>query len=351
MPAYRPGKNASQAEEQHDISNAIKLASNEVPWGPIPSVVDKIADAAAGINRYPDHRATVLRERLAEWISGEIGQAVETDCVTVGAGSSGILQQLALTYVDPGDEVLYPWRSFESYPIYTKLVDGVEVTVPLKDERHDLEGLAAALTSRTKLCILSNPNNPTGTAVPMSVIGQFLDGVPNETIMVLDEAYKEFMSPGVGDSLTDLIPHHENLIVLRTFSKAHGLAGLRVGYAVGNPSIIESIDKTLVPFAVNALAQTAAIASIDAHAEVQERVEFIVGERNRVAAELGEAGWVVPEPEANFIYLPLGARADEVYLDLEKKGVVTRAFSGEGVRVTIGSSEENDRFLRALLGH
>lgn len=344
MPAYRPGKDASQAEQEHGIDDAIKLASNEAPWGPIPSVVEKIADSAAGINRYPDHRATVLRERLASWLS------VDVDQVTAGAGSSGLLQQLALTYVDPGDEVLYPWRSFEVYPIYTKLVDGVEVTVPLKDECHDLEGLASALTPRTKLCILSNPNNPTGTAQPMSEIGTFLDEVPNGTIVVLDEAYKEFMSPGLGESLTDLVPHHENLIVLRTFSKAQGLAALRVGYAIGNPAIIESIDKTLMPFAVNALAQTAAVASIDGHEEVRERVEFLVGERNRIVAQLRDVGWTVPQPEANFIYLPLGSKTDEVYLDLEKKGVVTRPFSGEGVRVTVGSSEENDRFLNALLG-
>ncbi|MFT7601393.1 MAG: histidinol-phosphate aminotransferase [Acidimicrobiales bacterium] len=344
MPAYRPGKDASQAEAEHGIADAIKLASNETPWGPVPSVVQKIADAAAGINRYADHRATVVRERLAQSLT------VNVDQVTVGCGSVGILQQLALTYVNPGDEVLYPWRSFEVYPVFTKLVDGVEVTVPLKEHAFDLEAVAQAVTGRTKLILLANPNNPTGTARPMSEIKTLLETVRDDVIVVLDEAYKEFMSPELGESITDLLPHHDNLVILRTFSKAQGLAALRVGYGIGHPDVIESVDKTLFPFAVNGLAQTAAIASIDANVEVMERVEFIRGERNRVVAALLAAGWRLPEPEANFVYLPLGATTDDVYLDLEKKGVVTRPFTGEGIRVTIGSADENDRFLNALLG-
>ncbi len=344
MPAYRPGKDAAQAEEEHGIVEAIKLASNETPWGPVPSVVEVVSDAAAGTNRYADHRATAVRERLADWMS------VAVDQVTVGCGSVGILQQLLLTYVDPGDEVLYPWRSFEVYPVFTKLVDGVEVAVPLKDETFDLEAVAAAATEKTKIILLSNPNNPTGTAVSMAEIKTLLETVSPDTIVVLDEAYREFMSDDLGNPIPDLIGDHPNLLVLRTFSKAQGLAALRVGYGIGHPEVIESIDKTLFPFAVNGLAQTAAIASIDAHDQVMERVEFIKGERGRVATALADAGWSVPSPQANFVYLPLGARADEVYLELEKSGVVTRPFTGEGIRVTIGTAEENDRFLETLLG-
>jgi histidinol-phosphate aminotransferase len=345
LPAYRPGKDAAQAEAEHGIINAIKLASNETPWGPVASVQQKVADAAGGTNRYADHRASVLRERLARWLG------VDLDMVTAGCGSVGLLQQLYLTYVDPGDEVVYPWRSFEVYPVFTRLMGGTEVTVPLVGETFDLVAVAGAVTERTKMVLLANPNNPTGTAVPMTAVKALLESIADDVIVVLDEAYREFMSESLGDPIGDgLLAAHHNLVVLRTFSKAQGLAALRVGYAIGHPEVIGSIDKTLFPFAVNGLAQTAAIASIDAHAEVMERVEFIKGERARVVATLESAGWSIPTPEANFVYLSLGARTDEVFLDLEKKGVVTRPFAGEGLRVTIGSTEENDRFLRGLLG-
>jgi histidinol-phosphate aminotransferase len=344
LPAYRPGKDAKQAEAEHGISDAIKLASNETPWGPVPSVIAAIEDAAPRINRYADHRASALRERLADWIG------VGVDQVTAGCGSVGLLQQLLLSYVDPGDEVLYPWRSFEVYPVYTRLVGGTEVTVPLKDDRFDLPSVAAASTPRTKLVILSNPNNPTGTAQPMSEIRELLGAVHADCIVVVDEAYREFMSPGLGDPVTDLLPDHPNLVVLRTFSKAQGLAALRVGYAIAHPEVIETIDKTLFPFAVNGLAQVAAMAAIDAHTEVMERVGFIIDERSRISMALAEAGWRMPDPEANFVYLPLGSLTEEVYLEMERQGVVTRPFAGEGIRVTIGTAEENDRFLRTLIG-
>lgn len=343
LPSYRPGKDAAQAEAEHGISDAIKLASNETPWGPVPSVVEAIAAAAPNSNRYADHRASALRERIAHWVG------IGTDQTAVGCGSVGLLQQLLLSYVDPGDEVLYPWRSFEVYPVYTKLVGGIEVTVPLKDNRFDLKAVAAAATDNTKLIILSNPNNPTGTAQPMSEIADLLHAVADDIIVVVDEAYREFMSPELGDPVTDLLPHHPNLVVLRTFSKAQGLAALRVGYAIAHPEVIETIDKTLFPFAVNGLAQIAAMAAIDAHAEVMERVAFIVEERSRVALALADAGWRLPDPEANFVYLPLGSRTEEVYVEMEKQGVVTRPFAGEGIRVTIGTVEENDRFLRTLI--
>jgi histidinol-phosphate aminotransferase len=343
LPAYRPGKGAAQAEAEHGIVNAIKLASNETPWPPVPAVVRALEAASATTNRYADHRATELRLAIAEWVGADAAQ------VTVGCGSVGLLQQLLLTYVDPGDEVVYPWRSFEVYPVYTQLVGGIEVTTPLVDHTFDLEAVAAAVTPRTKLVILANPNNPTGTALPMAAIGRLLDAIGSDVIVVLDEAYREFMSSDLGDPVTDLLPRHDNLCVLRTFSKAQGLAALRVGYAIGHPELVESLDKTLFPFAVNGLGQAGALAAIRAHAEVMERVESIKAERKRVVAALADAGWRLPRPEANFVYLDLGSRTDEVYLDLERKGVVTRPFAGEGIRVTIGTAEENDRFLRALL--
>ncbi len=343
MPAYRPGKGAAQAEAEHGITNAIKLASNENPLPPVRSIVDAVAAAATGANRYADHRATAVRERLSGWLD------VDVDSIAVGCGSVGLLQQIFLTYVDPGDEVVYPWRSFEVYPVYTQLMAGNAVTTPLNAAHaFDLDAVAAAITPRTKLVLLATPNNPTGTALSTTDVATLLDGISPATIVVIDEAYREFLDPSLGDPVVDLVPRYQNVIVTRTFSKAQGLAGIRVGYAIGHPEVITAIDKTLFPFAVNALAQAAAIAAIDAAGEIALRVGGILSERARVIAELSAAGWQLPDAQANFVYLPIGERTDEVYLGLERRGVVTRPFSGEGIRVTISTPDDNDRFLRTL---
>ena len=343
LPAYRPGKGAAQAEAEHGITNAIKLASNENPLPPVASILAAVTAAAAGVNRYADHRATAVRARLATWLG------VDVERVTVGAGSVGLLQQLFLTYIDPGDEVVYPWRSFEVYPVYTQLMNGTAVTIPLTPAHaFDLDAVAAAVTPATKLVLLATPNNPTGTALRTSEIAQLLASIEPSTIVVVDEAYREFLDPSYGDPVRELVPDHPNVVVLRTFSKAQGLAGIRIGYAVGHPDVISSVDKTLFPFAVNAIAQAAGIAAIDAAAEIGERVAAILAERARVVAALAAAGWELPDTQANFVYLPIGARTDEVYLELERRGVVTRPFTDEGIRVTISTPDENDRFLDTL---
>ncbi len=343
MPAYRPGKAAAQAEAEHGITNAIKLASNENPLPPIDSIVAAVTAAATGANRYADHRATAVRERLSSWLD------VGVEHVTVGAGSVGLLQQLFLTYVDPGDEVVYPWRSFEVYPVYTQLMAGTAVTPPLTaDHAFDLAAVGAAVTDRTKLVLLATPNNPTGTALSTADMATLLDDISPATIVVIDEAYREFLDPSLGDPVRDLIPRYRNVVVTRTFSKAQGMAGIRAGYAIADPDVIASIDKTLFPFAVSALAQAAAIAAIDAEAEIGERVANILSERARVIVELGNAGWKLPDAQANFVYLPIGERTDDIYLGLEQRGVVTRPFPNEGIRVTISTPEENDRFLDTL---
>ncbi|MEP7045441.1 MAG: histidinol-phosphate transaminase [Ilumatobacteraceae bacterium] len=343
MPAYRPGKAAAQAEAEHGITDAIKLASNENPLPPIQSIVDAVAAAANGANRYADHRATAVRERLSSWLD------IDVEHVTVGSGSVGLLQQLFLSYVDPGDEVVYPWRSFEVYPVYTQLMAGTAVTTSLtSDHAFDLDAVAAAVTDRTKLVLLATPNNPTGTALSTADMATLLDGISTRTIVVIDEAYREFVDPSLGDPVRDLIPHYPNVVVTRTFSKAQGMAGIRAGYAIADPEVIGAIDKTLFPFAVSALAQAGAIAAIDAEAEIGQRVANIRSERARVIAALTATGWELPDAQANFVYLPIGARTDEVYLGMEKRGVVTRPFPNEGIRVTISTPDENDRFLRTL---
>jgi histidinol-phosphate aminotransferase len=342
LPAYRPGKGAAQAEAEHGIVDAIKLASNENPWPPLPSIVEAAAAAVAGSNRYADHRATAVRERLADTLG------VSAESVTVGCGSVGLLQQLFLTYVDPGDHVVYPWRSFEAYPVYTQLMGATAVTVDLVDHAFDLDAVAAAVTDITKLVLLATPNNPTGTAVSTGAIGALVEAIDDDVVVVVDEAYREFVDPAFGDPVVDLVPEHPNVVVTRTLSKAQGLAGMRFGYAIGHPELIADVDKTLVPFAVNAVAQAAALATLDAGDEIAARVAAVLDERARVEAALQSSGWELPDAQANFVYLPFGAATDDVYLALERRGVVTRPFSGEGIRVTIGSPAENDRFLATL---
>jgi histidinol-phosphate aminotransferase len=269
--------------------------------------------------------------------------------VSIGTGSSGLLQQFVWAYVDPDDEVLYPWRSFEAYPIFTNLAGGKSVTVPLADDlSYDADGLVGAVTPRTKLLMLATPNNPTGVATSTRDLAAIVERVPSDVIVVIDEAYREFVDPAYGDPVSELVPRFPNVVVTRTFSKAHGLAGLRLGYVIGDARVIATIDKTLLPFAVNSLAQVAALAAIEHERAIATRVQGILAERGRVEDELSRAGWKLPEHQGNFVWLRTGDATDAVGLALERRGVVVRPFAGDGVRVTIGTPAENDRFLSAL---
>lgn len=341
MPAYRPGKAAEQAEEEHGITDAIKLASNENPYPPVPAVVEAIAAAAGEVNRYCDHLAIELRTALAEMLGTEL------DHVAAGCGSVGLLQQLCLAYLDPGDQVVYPWRSFEAYPVNVQMMGAESVQVPLVDHAFDLQAVAGAITDKTKIVMLATPNNPTGTAVTTDALADFLEQVPAHVIVLIDEAYREFLDPSFGDP-TELLADHENVVVSRTFSKAYGLAGLRVGYLVADPDIVDQVNKVLIPFAVNGPAQAGALAALKAQSDYEPLLAGLRSERSRVVASLTEAGWDLPDAQANFVYLPTGERTEELYVAIEKRGVVTRPFAGEGIRVTIGTPEENDRFLATL---
>jgi histidinol-phosphate aminotransferase len=328
----------------HGLATAIKLASNESPFDPLPSVRDAISRASGGVNRYPDHRAVAVREALA----ARLGLAVEQ--VAVGCGSVGLLQQALLAFVDPGDEVLYGWRSFEAYPIYTAIVGGAEVTAPLRHDTVDLGALEARLTERTRVVLVTSPNNPTGTAVSHDDLERLLGAVPTHCLVVLDEAYHEYVTASHVPDALGLLRRHPNLAVLRTFSKAYGLAALRVGYLMAHPQVVAAVDQALIPFAVNGIGQAAALASLEpvAAAELQERVRATIAERTRVVASLRSLGLSVPDAQANFVWLPAGDAAATLAMKLEAMGVVTRPFPGEGVRVTIGSPADNDLLLGAL---
>lgn len=342
LPAYRPGRSAEAAIDEHGLDHAVKLASNESPWPPLPVALAAVHDAADHGHLYADHRASRLRSALATTAG------LDVDRVTVGCGSVGLLQQLALAYVDPRDPVVHARPSFEAYPVYAGLVGAEVVEVPLRRQTIDAEAMAAAVDERTKLLLIASPNNPTGTALDTGSIVDLLGRVPETCVVVLDEAYHEFVrSAAVADSI-DLLDRFPNLVVLRTFSKAYGLAALRVGYAFAHPSVIDAVDRTLVPFAVNGPGQAAALASLDEADAIAGRVDGVVAERTRVVRALRELGWSVPDARANFVWLPARDAALDLAHALERRGVVTRPFAGLGVRVTVGDGDANDDFLAAF---
>ncbi len=326
------------------MPGAIKLASNETPYPPLPHVLARVAEAASGMNRYPDNYSAVLSATLAARFG------VTEDRVAVGCGSVSLCTQLVQAVADAGEEIIYGWRSFEAYPIIAAVSGAAAAQVPLRDHLHDLEAMQARITDRTRLVFVCNPNNPTGTAVGRDALLAFLRSVPDNVVVALDEAYREFVTdPDVPDGLS-LLDAHAGVVVLRTFSKAYGLAGLRVGYAIASdPRITAALRQTQVPFAVSTVAQEAALASLETRAEAQllARVDEIVAERSRVSGCLRALGYQVPHSQANFVWLPLGEATTQWAAGCEQRKVIVRPFAGEGVRVTISSSEENDRFLSA----
>jgi histidinol-phosphate aminotransferase len=335
LPLYVPGR---------DVVGTTKLASNETPYPPLPHVVARILESAQNANRYPDTAAVELCERLATKL------AVGTDQVAVSCGSMSLCAQLVRATTDPGEEVIYAWRSFEGYPIAVALNGGTSVRVPLSNFGLDLAAIASAVTDRTKLIFICNPNNPTGTVVTTTALKAFLAQVPDNVLVVLDEAYYEFVrDPSTPDGVT-LLAEHPNVVVLRTFSKAYGLAGLRVGYAVSaDPEVISAVRRTQLPFVVAQVAQDAAVASLEPEAESQlhDRVLELVNERARVRDCLIELGYEVPPSQANFVWLPLAERSAEWAAGCASRKLIVRPLGTDGVRVTVGSPAQNDRLLEA----
>jgi histidinol-phosphate aminotransferase len=330
LPAYVPGRK---------LPGAAVLASNESPYGLLPGVAERLAELAGGVSRYPDMGATALLEALARH------HGVDPERIAVGAGSSEVCGQLLHAVVDPGDEVVFGWRSFEAYPILTTVAGGTAVRVPLRDHALDLDAMAEAITARTRLVFVCNPNNPTSTALGERELLDFADRVPPEVLIVVDEAYREYADPALVPDGLALLGDRPNVVVLRTFSKAYGLAGLRVGYCVAPPEIAAHVRRTQVPFSVSGLAQEAAIVALGEGDEVARRAALTVGERERMTKELRAAGFEVPESHSNFVWLPLGADSGDFALHCLDGKVVVRPFAGEGVRVTVGLPEENDTFL------
>jgi histidinol-phosphate aminotransferase len=332
--AYKPGRVPTSPD-----GRSFKLSSNESPFGPLPSVREVIAAAAGDVHRYPDNGAQSLIAAISTRFR------VPPEHIAVGCGSVGLTQQLLAAAAEPGAQVLYAWRSFEAYPTLADLSGAESVLVPLRGETHDLAAMTDAITEHTRIVFVCNPNNPTGTVVRRAELEEFLDRMPPDCLVVLDEAYREYVrDPGVPDGLS-LYAGRPNVAVLRTFSKAYGLAGLRVGFLVAAEPVAAAVRMTMLPFTVNHLAQEAAIASLAAEPELLDRVDAVVGERARVREALVSDGWTVPPTEANFVWLRLGEDTARFAAECEAAGISIRPFGAEGARVSIGDPEANEAFL------
>ena len=340
---YEAGKPVEELAREAGIHDAVKLASNESPLGPSPRVVEAIQAAASGVHAYPDATAYHLRTRLAQ------RHGVSLDEVIHGNGSNELLDLLVRTFATPADHVVFAEPSFVVYRLASQ-AGGVPCTaVPLRDWTHDLEAMVAAITPRTKLVFVANPNNPTGTYVSRAAVERFLRAVPPEVIVVLDEAYIEYADARDYPDGLELRSLRERLIVTRTFSKAYGLAGMRVGYAIGPANLLDYLFRVRQPFSVSALAQCAALAALEDQAHVRTGVEMNRAERARLTAALTNLGFPPPPSQANFVFLELPRPGREVYEALLARGVIVRPFgSTPYVRITVGTPAQNDRFLAAF---
>ncbi len=333
VPAYKQGRPAP--------ADGFKLSSNENPYSPLPGVVDAVAAVLADLNRYPNAGGLSLRSRLAERHGVDVGQ------VHLGSGSVSLLAQLISAAAGAGDEVVYAWRSFEAYPGLVTVAGATSIRVPNRaDGSHDLDAMAAAITERTRVVIVCTPNNPTGTIVTADDFAAFMEKVPSDLLVLLDEAYYEFVTDDASVDGIPLLPRYPNLVVLRTFSKAYGLAALRIGYAVGPEHVLDAARSAAIPLSVTDAAQVAAVASIDREDELMERVARIAMVRDDLRARLVDQGWAVPEAQGNFVWLATGeetAAANDAFFDA---GLTVRAFPPEGIRISVGEAESVDKLLQ-----
>ncbi|MCW2781621.1 MAG: aminotransferase [Marmoricola sp.] len=342
IPAYVPGK----PPVARPGVTTYKLSSNENPYPPLDGVMEAATKAASVMNRYPDMGCAALYAALADKLG------VPADNLAAGTGSVAVLYHLLQAYCDPGDEVVYAWRSFEAYPIAVTVSGAVNVAVPLTtDARHDLDAMAAAVNDRTKAVIVCTPNNPTGPSVTHTEMAAFLERIPSRVLVVIDEAYQEFVRQDDRIDALAFCRARSNVVVMRTFAKAYGLAGLRVGYAVAPEPIAASIRACALPFGVSTVAQAAAVASLEREAELFERVDAIVAERVRMVAALKRQGWDPPDAQGNFVWFELSAdragrdRTADFAAAADLAGLMVRPFAGEGCRVTVGEPAANDVLL------
>jgi histidinol-phosphate aminotransferase len=345
---YEPGKPVEEVQRELGLERVIKLASNEGPLGPFPQAVEALQRATAELNRYPDGGAYRLRTALAE------RHGVQFDEIAVGSGADGLIDGITQAVIDPGDEIVCGWPSFPSYVIYGLKLGAQPVRVPLRDHRYDLDALLGAVTSHTKLVYICHPNNPTGTINTRAELDAYFEHVPDHVLTVLDQAYFEYIDdPEYADGIEDYFKVGRKVIVLRTFSKIYGLAGLRVGYGVTSAELVTAMSKTRRAFDLTTPAQEAALASLDVADELVRRRELNEGGRAELARLLRDAGYDVVGPAlGNFLYAEVGDDAQDVFDALLRQGVIVRPLAGFGapnaIRVTVGTADEHAFLAQAL---
>lgn len=338
IPAYKQGATPGEHEK------AFKLSSNENPFAPLPGVTTGLVELLGNINEYPNAAAPELVSMLAERFD------IAPECIALGAGSVEVAGQLIHATTNPGDEVMFAWRSFEAYPILTHVAGATPVMVPLDaNGGHDLPAMAEAVTERTSLIFICNPNNPTGTVVDSAAVDAFMAKVPENVLVVIDEAYVHFNLQADSAIGLDFFRRYPNIAVLHTFSKAYGLAGLRIGYAIAPQLVAANLRKTAVPFGVSALAQHAAVLSLENEAELQVRIDELIDERTSLVSALRSAGVELWDSQANFIWIATQERTEVIDAALRAAGVWGRSFPGEGIRISIGSPEANALVSETLI--
>ncbi len=342
---YVPGKPLEELERELGISNSIKLASNENPIGPSPSALKAIRDSFHDINRYPDGAGYYLKKALSEKLSAS--ESISEDELILGNGSNELLDIAVKTFLQDGDEAIMAVPSFIVYSMAVQSVGGRSIQVPLKNYTHDLEAMAAAVAARTKMVFIGNPNNPTGTINRKEEFERMMEKIPENILVVLDEAYYEYVSdPDYADSMKYL-HSKKNVLILRTFSKIYGLAGLRIGYGIAKKEILNDMNRLREPFNTNSLAQRAALAALNDSEHVSHSRNINEAGKKYLYKELGSIGVQYVPTEANFIYIPI-EKAIAVYEGLMKMGVIIRPMGPKAIRVTIGLPEENKRFIETF---
>jgi histidinol-phosphate aminotransferase len=345
---YEPGKPVEEVQRELGLDRVVKLASNEGPFGPFPAALEAIARSAPGLNRYPDGGAYRLRAALAEL------HDLRFEEVAVGAGSDGLVDGLSQIALDPGDGIVCGWPSFPSYAIDARKLGAVPRTIPLRDDRYDLEAMLDAITPRTKLVYVCHPNNPTGTMNTRAELDAYFDSVPDHVVTVLDQAYFEYIDdPDYPDGIAEYLEAGRRVVVLRTFSKIFGLAGVRVGYALASPAVVTALSKVRRAFDITTPAQEAALASLDERHEVERRRLENAAQRPELERILREHGLEPAGPAvANFLYCDLGEDSRPLFEQLLREGVIVRPTHGFGgptaIRVTVGTAEENAFLAEAL---
>jgi histidinol-phosphate aminotransferase len=336
MPAYKAGA----TPKAKTGVETFKVSANENPYAPIPAIVDAITKAAQSVQRYPDPASIRLRTKLANKYK------VGIENIQVGTGSVAVLTQLIQASSTVGNEVIFAWRSFEAYPIITKVAGATPVMIPLTNSfEHDLDAMAKAVTSKTSCILLCSPNNPTGPAIKKDAFLKFINQIPETVLVVLDEAYTEFVRDELAvEGLRDAWGK-KNVAILRTFSKAYGMAGLRVGFCIAQPHVIETLNKVALTFGVTNLAEEAGLAALDHETELMARINALVEERTRVVNELTKQGWKIPTADGNFIWMDLKEKAADFAAKCDEVGLSVRMFANDGVRVTIAEKTANDRLI------